>query len=236
MAHYFSYVSDFNYISLLPEAKISDYITVKNFFRRGQIAPQIFTNLAYFEDYTIEGDERADQVADKFYTDPTLDWIVFLSNNIINLQSEWPLPSYVFDKVMLEKYGSYDILYSGIHHYQTEEIKDSLGNVMLKSGIRVGSTWDTSGNFIKDGNDYYYEFFDRGLGYVVQTPRNEFVLAVTNYDYEMDEEDKKRNIYLLKPQYINILLDDINNIMKYKKSSQYESRTLKKGDNVRLYS
>lgn len=331
MAHYFSYVSDFNYVSLLPESKISDYTTVKNFFRRGQITSSIFNNLAYFEKYSIEGDERADQVAHKFYDDPTLDWVVFLSNNILNVQDEWPLPSNVFDQVMLQKYGSYDNLYSGIHHYETEEIQNSVGITMLKGGIRLSPTWKTNGNFIEvvnakintltssgttgsiqlvngivglevgtqitlsnisdreyngqflisnileetdnlvtsfefimnevpansepiladprveevhftlsenstfTANSYYYEFYDDGLGYTVHTPKSSFVTGVTNYDYEMNKEDKKREIYIIKPAYLGILFDDIENIMRYKKSSQYESRTLKKGDNIRLY-
>jgi hypothetical protein len=331
MAHYFSYVSDFNYISLLPDSKISEYTVVKNFFRRGQIVPSIFTNLAYFEDYQIEGDERADQVANKVYDDPTLDWVVFLSNNIINAQEEWPLPSYVFDKIMLQKYGSYDQLYSGIHHYQTREIVNSLGIKMLPGNIRVSPTWKTNGNFIEvinskintltsdetkatvslvDGivglevgtqitiinvteseyngqfiisnilqedngtvesfeftlneipanpnpilanprveevhftlaenssftaNSYYYEFFDEGLGYTVHVPKSTFVEPITNYDYEIEKEEKKRGIYILKPAYLGILFEDIENIMRYKKSSQYESRSLKKGDNIRLF-
>lgn len=332
MAHYFNYVSDFNYVSLLPEAKISDYITVKNFFRRGKINESVFSNLAYFENYSIVGDERPDQVAKTFYNDSTLDWIVFLSNNIINVQDEWPLPSYVFDKAMIQKYGSYEELYSGIHHYQTEEIRNNLNEVMLKSEIRTSYTWKSNGNFIEvinskisnltsngltatvtlqngilgleqgiqitlsniserqfngqfiidqileennnivtqftftlnelpgnptpllsnprteevhytlgenstlSGNSYYYEFFDQGLGYTVHIPRSTFIRAVTNYDYEMDREDKKRDIYLLKAEYVPILIQDIQNIMRYKKGSQYESRTLKKGDNIRLYS
>lgn len=327
MAHYFSYVSNFNYISLLPDSKISDYKTVKNFFRRGQIDSNIFSNLAYFEQYSIEGDERPDEVANKFYEDPTLDWIVFLSNNVINVQEEWPLPSYVFDKIMIQRYGSYENLYNGIHHYETNEIQNSRGITMLKGGIRVSPTWKTNGNFIEvinskidsltstgliatvtlldsivglevgsqitlsniseksyngqflvsevvqenkifkfnlneipgtttpilsiprveevhltllensmaTANSYYYEFYDEGLGYTVHTPKSTFVSAITNYQYEMEKEEKKRNIYLLKPSYIGILLDDINNIMRYKKSSQYESRTLKRGDNIRLF-
>lgn len=327
MAHYFSYVSDFNYISLLPESKISEYTIVKNFFRRGQIVPSIFSNLAYFENYQIEGDERADQVANKVYDDPTLDWVVFLSNNVINVQEEWPLPSYVFDKIMLQRYGSYEQLYSGIHHYQTNEILNSRGIRMLPEGIRVSPTWKTNGNFIEvinskiqtltsngttatvtlvDGivglevgsqitivnvsdqeyngqfiineilqpevsftftlkeipgnpepilanprveevhftlsenstltaNSYYYEFFDEGLGYTVHVPKSTFVEPITNYDYEIAKEEEKRSIYILKPSYLGILFEDIQNIMRYKKSSQYESRTLKKGDNIRLF-
>ena len=33
MSNYFSQIPDFDYVSRLPDAKISDYITVKNFLR-----------------------------------------------------------------------------------------------------------------------------------------------------------------------------------------------------------
>jgi hypothetical protein len=61
--------------------------------------------------------------------------------------------------------------------------------------------------------------------------------AITNYEYESQLEDDKRNIFILKPQYLNVVFNDMEEIMKYKKdSTQYMSRTLKRGDNIRLYS
>ena len=49
--------------------------------------------------------------------------------------------------------------------------------------------------------------------------------------------DKKRNIFLLKPDYVHVVKDDMTSIMRYKKgSTQYVSGTLKKAENIRLYS
>ena len=53
-------------------------------------------------------DERPDQIANKIYDDESLDWVVLVSNNILNIREEWPLPQSVFDKYLLEKYGTYD--------------------------------------------------------------------------------------------------------------------------------
>ena len=59
---------------------------------------------------------------------------------------------------------------------------------------------------------------------------------VTNYQYEMKKEDAKRNIYLLKPDYLNIIFNDLDDIMPYKKgAAQFVSDTLKKGENIKLY-
>ena len=35
-----------------------------------------------------------------------LDWVVLLSNNIINIQNEWPLNQQAFETYLLDKYGT----------------------------------------------------------------------------------------------------------------------------------
>ena len=104
---YFRQVPDFEYVSRLPNAKISDYIRVKNLFKRGKLAEDIFPNLSFFTKYQIEGDDRPDNVAYKVYNDPRVDWVVLLSNNYTNIQSEWPLLQNDFDRYLLDKYGTY---------------------------------------------------------------------------------------------------------------------------------
>jgi hypothetical protein len=234
---YFRQVPNFEYVSRNKgEQYISDYIPVKNLFKRGKLREDIFGNLAFFEKYSIIGDERPDNVAYKFYDDSTLDWVILLSNNILNIQSEWPMTQKTFDEFLLEKYNSYDNLYNGIHHYETEEIKNSLGITVLAGGLKMSPTWETNGNFIKNDTSYYYEYWDQGLEYVVQVPSSSFIKPITNYEYENTIEENKRNIYILKPRYLNIIFNDMDDIMPYKKGSQqYVSENLKKGDNIRLY-
>jgi hypothetical protein len=61
-------------------------------------------------------------------------------------------------------------------------------------------------------------------------------IPVTNYEYEVEIEDAKRNIFLLKPQYLSVVRDDLEEMMIYKKgSTQYTSETLKTADNIRIY-
>jgi hypothetical protein len=373
MSNYFRRVPNFEYISRNPNEKnISDYVPVKNLFKRGKLREDIFGNLAFFEKYSIIGDERPDNVAFKVYGDESLDWVVLISNNILNIYSEWPMTQRTFEKVMLEKYGSYENFYAGIHHYETEEIKNSSGVIVLKEGLEINPTWETNGNFIKsinskitsitvtgktvrvgikdnipgmfvnsqvviDGisvrdyngkflvtsvfdkeftyeltseprnsnptlidpkvlliiNDdpskligvisdpsdqllqdefpnaisgdiitdsetgeiwiyngyswveestikslyaYYYEYYDSDLGQLVQVPSINFIREVTNFEYENQIEEEKRNIFILKPRYLNIVFDDIEDIMTYKTGGdQYVNPTLKRADNIRLY-
>ena len=133
---YFKQVPNFEYVNRTAGNKdISNYITVKNFFKRGKIRSDIFGNLSFFTKYKIIGDERPDNIAYKEYNDSSLDWVVLLANNILNIQSEWPLPQSSFDEFLLEKYGTYEKLHSGIHHYETLEIKNLKGGVILPGGL-----------------------------------------------------------------------------------------------------
>ena len=222
MPSYFRQVPDFQYVNRTAAAQnISDYKIVKNLFKRGKLREDIFSNLSFFTKYQIIGDERPDNVAYKFYEDETLDWVILLSNNILNVQTEWPIPQTGFDNFLLEKYGSYSSLNS-IHHYETIEIKNSRGLVIVPKGLRVPS-------------NYSITFYDDNLE--VQVTRTNITTPITNYQYEQKIEDDKRNIFILKARYLNVILNDMESLMSYKKgSSQYVSETLKKADDIRLYS
>jgi hypothetical protein len=220
MSNYFQRLPDFEYVSRLPNAKISDYVRVKNLFKRGVLREDIFQNLSFFTKYKIEGNDRPDNVAANVYGDSTLDWVVLITNNIINIQSEWPMSQTDFDSFLLEKYGNYDTLYSGIHHYETEEVKNSEDVVIVPAGLQVESDYSVT----------YYDFLTDTN--VTRTP----VIAVTNYEYEEGLENDKRNIFILKPRYLNVVLDDMEDMMTYREgSTQYKSETLKTAENIRLF-
>ena len=220
MSSYFSEVPDFEYVSRLPDAKISDYIRVKNLFKRGFLREDIFQDLTFFTKYQVRGDDRPDNVAFEIYKDSTLDWLVLTANNIVNIQDEWPIPNSVFDELMTERYGTYENLIGGIHHYETIEVKDARDVVIVNKGLQVESTYSVT-------------FFDeRANDMRTVTP----TIPITNYQYEQKINEAKRNIYLLKPKYLQVVRDDLEDLMIYREgSTQYVSETLKRAENIRLY-
>ena len=221
MASYFRQVPDFDYVNRDSDGKsIGDYQVVKNLFKRIKIREDILQNLAYFTQYKIQGDDRPDNVAFEIYEDETLDWVVLLSNNILNVQTEWPLTQAAFNEFLIKKYGDIEKS-NNIHHYETRELKNDRGEIVVRKGLTVPK-------------NYKIEYFDTKRNqYVVRT--NE-VDAITNYTYEVRKEEAKRNIYLIKSDYLELILEDINRLMPYKKgSTQYVSRTLKKGEDIRLF-
>lgn len=219
---YFRNLPNFEYVNRTSDAiNISDYTTVKNLFKKGKLREDIFQDTTFFEKYQIKGDDRPDNVANELYADATLDWVILLSNNIINIQSEWPMTQAGFDAYLLDKYGDYDTLYNGIHHYESNEVKNSQGVVIFPKGLRVSSSQSVS----------YYDYYSDQQFTIdnISTP-------ITNYEYEEKLNNDKRNIFTLKGRYLNVIFDDLEEMMTYKEgSTQYVSGTLKRADNIRLY-
>ena len=219
---YYRYIPDFDYVSRLPKAQnISDYIRVKNLFKRTKISEQVFSDLTFFTKYQVITDERPDNVAFKVYGDSNLDWMVLLANNIINVQQEWPLAPQSYYTYLIGKYGS-DAALQNIHHYETREIKNSVGKVIVPKGLEVTSTFNIT-------------YFDTGLG-VQQTVTTEIVTEITNQVYEDGLNDAKRNIDIIKPRFVGLIIEEIEKAMKYsKRSTQYVSKKVVKGENIRIY-
>ena len=209
---YFRELPNLNYQSTSSDRSSSrDYVVVKNIFRRAKLRDDlkyIFTSLV---DYYIKDGVRPDQVADNVYGDPELDWVVLTSANIINVRDEWPLNSYEIYNYSLNKYGN-DL--NQIRHYETTEVKDSSGRLILPKGKVVDS------------------------GFTIPDPSSSTatlnpVGGVTNYEYESKLNDEKRSIYIISPGYLQIFLNDMKDIMRYTDSSQFVNTNLIQTENTR---
>ena len=219
--NYFQYIPDFDYVSRLPKAQsISDYLRVKNLFKRTKISQTIFDDLTYFTKYQIIADERPDNIAYKVYGDSDLDWMVMLANNITNLQNEWPLEEQSFYRFLINKYGS-EAGIESVHHYETQKIIDSKEKVIVPKGLEVPS-------------NYSVTFLDSGTR--TEQIRTNITDEITNRQFEERVQDEKRNIFLIKPRFIGLIIEEMERVMEYPKgSTQYVSSRVVRGENVRLY-
>ena len=216
---YFREVPNFNYVNLDSNVS-SEFIQMKNLFKRAKIRDDILDNVRFFNKYSIVGDERPDQVALKFYNDEKFDWLVLLSNNIINIRDEWPLDNDSFMNYLVAKYEN-EAGYSAVHHYETLEYKDNNGIIVLPKGLKVSE-------------GYQFKYYDSFLEQIVTV--NNISQPVTNYEYELEEQEKKRDIFILKPEYLGVVLNDLKKLMKYKEGTeQFVSSTLKQANNIKLY-
>ena len=221
MAHYFRRIPNFTTSSRLNNKSSNlDTTEVKNIFRRFKLRDDIASDFAAFEQYNIKGDERPDQVADLFYDDPTLDWVILTTNNIIDQKYSWPMSDHELYEYAYKKYGE-DLL--AIKHYETYEIVDSSDTerVVLDGGLIV------------DGN-FTFKFYNPTTQSYSELS-NEFVARpITNWEYETTLNDERRSIVILRRVYLDRAILDSIRELRYKKSSDYISNNLKKSSNIRL--
>ena len=221
MSNYFRKLPNLDYPSLLKNRESNvDYVQTKNLFRRVKIREDLFANFMQFDKYEIVGDERPDNVSEKVYGRDDLDWVVLLSNNIIDINNEWPLSQLQLNRFLSDKYTPQELV--SIHHYETLELRDNKNQLILPAGIVVDEDFNLeylSGGQIKSTNSLI---------------QGRPVRAVTFFDYENDLNDQKRNINVLKQEFLGIFIKDFERIMKYDKSSQYVNRKLKRTENPRI--
>ena len=221
MSNYFRRLPNLDYPSLLKDRESNtDFVQTKNLFRRAKIREDLFENFMQFDKYEIIGDERPDNVAEKVYGNDNLDWVILMSNNIIDINNEWPLSQFQLNEFLNDKYTPQELV--SIHHYETLELRDNKNQLILPAGLVVDENFNLeylSGGQVKSTNSL-----------VDGRP----VKALTFYDYENSLNDKKRNINVLKEEFLGLFLKDFKRIMKYDKSSQYVNRTLKRTENPRI--
>ncbi len=214
---YFRQLPELDYPSLVNDRNsVYDYQVVKNLFKRAVIRDDIFDEVTAFTKYSVVGDERPDQVANRFYKDSGLDWVILTTNNIVHVRDEWPMGNQDFLTYLNGKYTSQEL--SNIHHYETKVIRDSNGKLIQPSGLTVPE-------------GYSMTFVDNG---VLRTESK--ITSYTFLEHETNLNDAKRNIDILRQEYLNFFLEEFGNIMEYKPSNQFVTKRLKKTENPRLIS
>ena len=214
---YFRELPNLQYQSPFTSRVSSDsYVTVKNLFRRMKIRDDLQNVFTVFNKFTITDGERPDTVARNLYGKSTLDWVVLTTAGIVNVRNEWPLSSKELYDFTVEKYGLTEI--NNVRHYETTEVKNARGVILLPKGKVVDNDFKIPKPDI-DNDDS-----------ATLNP----VRGVTYYEYEVEENEKNRNIFVLRIEYLQQFLNDIRNEMTYKRSSQFINDKLIRTENTRI--
>ena len=202
-----------NYFSYLPEVyvrttsyrqnNVDPYSLAKNIFRRIKIREDLSDIIMGFSQYTIKNNQRPDQVAYDFYGDMQYDWVVLLCNNILNVYDEWPMTEDELERYIDSEYENPD----SVHHWVTQKIRDTKGRVLIKPGMEVPENWS----------------YTRPDGTVVG--KADTVRPISVYDYESERNNYKRNIYLLRKQYLGGFVEEFKNLVDYLPNSETSEET-----------
>jgi len=210
---YFRQLPNLLYPSFLPEKKSSlDFIEVKNVFRRVKVRDDLYGNFIVFQKYEIPEGARPDTVAEEIFGSPNLDWVILTVAGILNVRNEWPLSNRDLYNYANNKYGE---SLNSTRFFETTEVKDSSGRLILPKGKVVDS------------------------GFTIPNPTNPSatlnpVVGISNFIYETRLNEEKRNINILREEYLSEFLEDMQDIMTYGNSSEYLDENTIRTENTNI--
>lgn len=210
MAKYFSQFP-LTYYKLSNDSESLDIVS--NITSRFLIESNIKDNIVLYNFYNITDSDNPENIAARLYDDPEKHWIVMIVNDIIDIESEWPLSyenlmRYIDEKYMPELGNPYDgITYakSNIHSYYRKEttIFDNISNSKL---FQIDS--NTYTNLVESINDDILLADGNTIIYNIEKESKSY------YDYEMELNDAKRNIKLLRPEYAKNLEKQLREVFE----------------------
>ena len=142
--------------------------------------------------YDIKDGERGAEIAERYYGDSTLDWVLFLVNDIIDPQYDWPLGYQDLLNYIKSKYGSVSDAQSEVHHYEwiyQQHAVLSDGTIVPAKHLEVDATTYVT---------------------LAAADRRE----VDAYTYEVEKNDAKRLIKVLNKSYIPAFVSEVRAIFK----------------------
>lgn len=149
--------------------------------------------------YTIREDEKAEDIADFYYDDPAMSWLVYFANDIVDPYTQWPKTYENFTEYFRKKYAS-QALPSG-----TDAIVWGQDTTRTDNIVHWKKTDDET---ILISPDSYIR---------AQTFNGDFVAgdwtAVRRFDYEMEENEELRNIILVNTSYAQTVLENLRSLL-----------------------
>jgi len=216
MANFFNHYPSTYYSN---ENNPSSLDVVTNIIARFGFQSNIKNNTSSFYKYQIKDSDTPEIIASKIYSDPEKHWIVLLFNNIIDPQYDWPLDQRTLITYINDKYSANGAAnttpQTGITWAQnTNNIK-----VYYKTTTRLSSK-STKNQIVEkveiDANTYTNLPVTTN-SYTLQdgTTITETITKTTQtyYDYEVDLNESKRNIKLLKPEYVDSVFEEFKDII-----------------------
>ena len=158
----------------------SDYLLVKNIWRRAQILTEFKTQITLFTEENVRDGERPEDVATRLYQNPFYNWTILVINDITDVYSQWPKSVQQLQDFINQKYSNP----MATKHHVTTEVKDANNNIIVPAGKVVPSNYSVA----------YYN----GSTTITATP----VVSITNATYETELNSKKQSIQVVKPELI----------------------------------
>lgn len=210
---YFKAFPDIKYGMSMNKSGVINYINIKDYFHLMRVRDDIFKQDTLYSPYVVKNGERPDQISYNMYGDEQYYWILLQINDIVDYHNQWPLSQYELDQYIVSKYGLEGA--GDIHHYETLELKDNEGNVMVpgrggpgpdrggigRSGLTVSSDYEVTFPAYPDSNPTITFYGSEG-------PRASCT-PISNRQYEYDINEDKSQIQILQKKYVTLFVAEV---------------------------
>jgi hypothetical protein len=202
MSRYFSYFPQRLYSLDSGET----YQIITDILKRVKFDDTIKNESVLYYTYSIQDGERPEILAHKIYGDEEKHWMILLLNDIVDIKEQWPLSYKELNDHIISTYGSIATAQSTVHaYYKTLTYK------ILNSDdtVRVEKTQITSTQYaaVVEGTETLV--LNDGTRYTLQTQKTQ----QSKYDYEIALNDSKREIKVLKKQYVNNVMKNFQDLI-----------------------
>ena len=223
MSRYFEYFPRVSYNAA--KTRYGDYELATNVMFRLRIVRNVISNAGSYFKYTIRDGDTPEILADKFYNDPETHWVILYANDMVDPQYDWPLEYNTFEKHIIDKYGSLATAKTTYHHY--EKVIDrfnSTTNTTDKTRLYVdANTIVANANSLSVPYDSWtsltetqaVETYEVSGDTVTQTTYRD---EISYYDWEMEENEKKRQIKVIKNEYLGQIKSEFIDLTEFDQS------------------
>ena len=215
MAKFFNYFPKTIYTS---NTAVGGLDTVTNIIARFGFEKKLKENSSAFYKYSVQDSDTPEIIAHKFYENSERHWIVLMFNDIIDPQFDWPLKYENFIKYVDKKYSANGAANTTVQTGLAWAM--SINNV--QSYYKIVKRTSADGTVIEeklqvDANTYAN--VGATSSSITLQSGNIITQAVTKekktyYEYEQEENEAKRNIILLKPEFVPQIEREFKKIIK----------------------
>jgi hypothetical protein len=196
-----------------------------NIMERVAILNTIFKSPYTFYPYTVRDGMKARMVAERYYGDASLEWLVYLSNNIIDPYHQWPMDDATFNKFLEGKYGSVSnarnkVVTYRVNWYEDDRVLtksdfDSLPAHEKKYWAAQFDEYNSPVKYVRKEMDYKAIFQDGEGDVTISVPVDEqmYWSPVTALDMETEENVKKTHIQLLDNKLVTTAVDNLKKLL-----------------------
>lgn len=188
MSEYFSYFPFVDH----DLTNIGQTVKLTNILRRFKVRSDVTERVDVFYEYDLQSGDRPDTIAEKYYGDPDLAWLILHFNEITDPVFGWALFDQDFDNYIRGKYGSIPAAQAEVHEYR---------RVLNESQVKFDGTKVPKRVVVVDETTYTS---------LSESERE----SISKYDFEIEENEKRRTIKILDKRYVDQVIDEVKVVLR----------------------